>query len=159
MFRHIGKRADLDLFAVINLILVGIIIVAISLYLQDVVTDSLFEQNVIARDLALSIDSAYAAPGEIFISYDSSLNRNRVFFADTFKQDNLSFIFKDSNVLVFARPDQIEYSTPAKYPFSQNSKIEFIPPEENKKEDAKEAKLINIMKTKDELNISYPKQN
>jgi hypothetical protein len=128
-----NKRGEISYDVLINLVLASMVVVAISYYIADVATDSLFEQNFMARDIALTTDSVYAAPGDVTIICDTTLNPNVLFFVRTFPQTNFSFAFQNSNVYVFKRILIGAYSSPATYPFAESQGMEFYTPEVDEK--------------------------
>src|SRR3989344_1830032 len=68
-----GKRGevehDLLLFMMQALMLV-FIVTAIYIYVSTKVNEPLFEKNWLSKDMALFIDTIYAAPGQVFAVYD-----------------------------------------------------------------------------------------
>lgn len=70
-FRSIkGKRATVQLYMnFFELILAAIILVTFFLFVKGIRENTTLEKNYLARDIALTIDAVYAAPGEISAAY------------------------------------------------------------------------------------------
>ena len=98
------------------------IIVAVVLfgYINGVADDTLFEQNFMARDIALLLDSAYAAPGDVQLIYE----------INTSVETEFGFAFDRSKVLIFDYAEStagITRSREASFPFAEDKAIEFLP--------------------------------
>ncbi|HME87408.1 MAG TPA: hypothetical protein VKE88_03280 [Candidatus Nanoarchaeia archaeon] len=118
-----GKEGSIEYDFITELITAAIVVVVLFNYLGTVGTDSVFEQNFMARDLGLLIDTAYAAPGTVAIKYDTTFGDNFVPDILNFKlssKKNISFAFDQSRVYTF-RGDVIGTVRPIHYVFAHNS--------------------------------------
>ena len=59
----------------IDLILLFLIAVGFLAFVAQVASSTLFEKNYLARDLALLVDTAYAAPGSVNYLYEGNASR------------------------------------------------------------------------------------
>ncbi len=120
-------------FVVFEALLAVFIIIALLSYVHSVAAGSLFEQNFLARDVGLTIDSLYASPGEINMIYDSDIKENAVFDIPilTFAPETkLRFAFEKSRVHVFRDSSGELYQNPATYAFGEDYRIKFNTPQE-----------------------------
>ena len=164
-----GKRGltNIQFFIIAEAVLAVIIFIAILSYIQGVATNSLFEQNFLARDVALLIDTAYAAPGELNVNYDVSVAENRILFLPKFSPEiKLRLVFDNSKVFVFRGSKGELYQKPASYLFGEDPKLELILPEqagidELEQTTADEYSIPNvksnilIKKSADELSVEF----
>lgn len=128
-----GKRGltNIQFFTIAESVLAVIVFIALLSYIQGLATDSLFEQNFLARDAALVIDSAYAAPGELSIVYDVSVAENKILFIPKFSAETrFRFAFDNSRVFVFRNSYGDLYQKPASYLFGEDQKIKLVLPEQ-----------------------------
>jgi len=110
-FNRKGISHDL-FFNVFELILAFIVVLAIFQFITDVVEQTIFEKNYLARDLSLLVNTLYAAPGEVSYNYGEDLN---------------SFIlnFEESKLSVFEK-DEKEEDVITFYLFAENEELPFI---------------------------------
>lgn len=163
-----GKKGSIEYDFITELITATIVIVVLFNYLSTVGTDSVFEQNFMARDLGLLIDTAYAAPGSLAITYDTTFGENFVPDIINFKlssKKNISFAFDQSRVYTF-KGDVIGTVRPIYYVFAHNNNIllgvskkaavssvdkgtgeNYLAPEEQG--------IVKIKKSPKELNITF----
>lgn len=149
---RLGKKGiveQIQFETIMELILAAIVAVALFVYVANVSSNALFEQNFMARDLGLLIDAIYAAPGNISCIYDTTIAENKIVFVKFFPETKFSFLFKDSVVNVFTTESNLE--KPAEYYFGTDSQIKFDPTDRLK------YNLI-LGKSKDELKISSAEQ-
>ncbi len=66
----------------IDLILLVLIAVGFLAFVAQVASSTLFEKNYLARDLALLVDTAYAAPGSVNYLYGGNASRFVLVFED-----------------------------------------------------------------------------
>lgn len=129
-----GRRGYIDplYFRMSEVILALLVFMALMIYISNVSSDSLFEQNFLARDLALTLDSIYSAPGNVSLVYDTAVEENKQFFVvrriTFFPETKLRFAFGDSRVNVFRDSIGEVYQNPAVYFFGTDKNTQFIPP-------------------------------
>jgi hypothetical protein len=123
----LGKRGmtKSQYYAIGEFLAAGIVFLTLFTYLKGVATDSQFEQNFMARDVALLLDSIHAAPGDVSFAYDASIKENSFVFEFS-KQQKLRFAFDNSQVLVFPSTVFGVVIQPARYPFGRDSNLELI---------------------------------
>ncbi|MEK6886665.1 MAG: hypothetical protein AABW88_02425 [Nanoarchaeota archaeon] len=123
-----GFAEQLQAETIMELVLAGIITVALFVYVSNVASNSLFEQNFMARDVGLLTDTILSAPGNVNYVYDTSIAEKKIpgqeytplkFFHET----KFSFLFRDSTVSVFSTDSSLE--TPVEYYFGTDSNIKF----------------------------------
>ena len=151
MFR-LGKKGlveQIQLETIMELFLAAIVGIALFIYVSNVSSNSLFEQNFMARDLGLLVDTIYASPGNISYIYDTTIAENKIPGQEYtplkyFRETKFSFLFKDSVVNVFTAESGLE--TPAEYYFGTDSKV---------KSDSTDRLKYNLVfdKSEDELKI------
>lgn len=136
MFR-LGKRGDVDIeefayFTTFEFFLAILVGLALLIYVKNVASGTLFEQNFLARDTGLLIDTIYASPGEVHVVYDSFVESgatakliSKVTFSKPPSQV-FSFSFGDSKSNVFSTAETLEQ--PASYLFGQDSSIKLNSP-------------------------------
>lgn len=165
-----GKRGltNIQFFIIAEAVLAIIVFIALLSYIQGVATDSLFEQNFLARDVGLLIDSAYAAPGELSVNYDVSISENKILFFPKFAPETkLRLAFDNSRVFVFRDSMGELYQKPASYYFGEDSKTELILPEQADIDELEKSSVegeyipsnaksnILIKKSADELSVEF----
>ena len=120
---------ELQIFRIGELIAAVLVFAAMLSYVDGVASDSTFEQNFMARDAGLLIDTAYAAPGNVTIKYDTSVNTQGTFFlTGILPQQNFTFYFGDSRVDVFAHRGTVLYEKPAEYFFGKDENLALLKP-------------------------------
>ncbi len=130
MFKEKRGAFDIQYTVIAEIILATIIFIALLSYVQGVASDSLFEQNFLARDVGLLIDSVYAAPGDLSKTYDVSIAENKLLFLPAITPETkLRFAFDNSRVFVFRGSSGDIYQKPASYYFGENQKLNFLYPE------------------------------
>lgn len=113
---------DSQFYFIVEMLAAVIIFLAMLTYIGGVATDSLFEQNFMARDVALMIDSVYASPGEIRMNYDTSVKLFAFPYLNFYKSSNFSFAFEESRVYVSSAGDSSSlYSKPVIYYFGKDN--------------------------------------
>jgi len=100
-----------------------IILLSLLVYTRDVANGSLFEQNFMARDLALLIDTAYAAPGDVSLTYTTKLDQKKVFILENIPNQTFSIQFEQSRVNVY--PNESIFENPRTYYFGRDSNVFF----------------------------------
>lgn len=60
-------------FNVFELLLAFIVAFALFNFVNDIIKQTIFEKNYLTRDLALIINTLYAAPGEVVYNYDEDV--------------------------------------------------------------------------------------
>jgi len=95
-------------FNIFDILMVATVIVAILLFINDVVQQTIFEKNYMARDMSILINTLYAAPGEVVYNYNENVQ---------------GFIFDiaDNNVNVYRKQDKDTLNV--FYPFAKNNNI------------------------------------
>src|SRR3989338_6630309 len=68
-------------FNIFELALAAIVVISLFLFISDVVEQTIFEKNYIARDLSVLANTIYAAPGGVFYIYDEDVSKFIVDFA------------------------------------------------------------------------------
>lgn len=96
-------------FNVLELVLAIIIILALFFFVSDVAKKTIFEKNYMARDLAILLNTFYAAPGEVTYNYYENLK-------------DFTFNFGDNKVEVSGKEDK---GTNIFYPFAKNKEVQF----------------------------------
>lgn len=67
-----GRKASVEMWMrFYEMILIAIIAVVFFSFVKDIRENTILEKNYIARDVALTLDTVYAAPGEISAVYPS----------------------------------------------------------------------------------------
>ena len=161
----LGKRgvSKQQMFLAAESLFALVVFLALMNYVSSVASNSLFEQNFMARDVALLIDAAYAAPGEVSIAYEASIKENR--FAWQFSPNQrLRFAFGDSQVFVFPSSRTELVVKPASYPFAKDDTLQFTTEERVNADilggygrfygQPQNTTFIFIKKTDDVLNVS-----
>jgi len=75
LFRGRKGSTQRSYFVMIDLILLFLIAVGFLAFVAQVSSSTLFEKNYLARDLALLVDTAYAAPGSVNYLYEGNASR------------------------------------------------------------------------------------
>lgn len=96
-------------YTIFEIVLVGIVVVALFAYIDSIRKDTMFEKTYLAKDLALMMDTIYAAPGNLRLSYShQKLN---------ISEFNFNFINQKAAVV----ESNIEGALELKYPFAADS--------------------------------------
>lgn len=118
-----GEAETRPLMYVAEAVIALLVFLAMFNYIKGVASNSLFEQNFMARDTALLTDSIYAAPGKMHVTYDTTVYPTTVFGIQTSPQRQLQFSFEDSKVFVYG--DILTTLYPVSYPFGKDTHLEF----------------------------------
>ena len=98
-------------FNAFELVLAVIIAIALFLFISDIAEQTIFEKNYLVRDLALVINTLYAAPEEIVYNYEEDTSK---FILD----------FTENKVTVF-RKEEEKTNTNIFYLFAENKNTPF----------------------------------
>jgi len=138
IFNRKGISHDL-FFNVFELVLAFIVILALFQFITDVVEQTIFEKNFLARDLSVLVNTLYAAPGNVVYNYDEDM-------------DNFILNFEKNKISVFEKGEN-EDDVTTFYLFAENNEIPFIV---NKLE--VNSKKITIIFDKSERNLKVDKK-
>jgi len=75
--RYINNRKGLTheiFFYVFGLVLAAIVALALFNFAKEVVEQTIFEKNYLARDIAILVNTLYAAPGDILYTYGEDID-------------------------------------------------------------------------------------
>ncbi len=127
---RLGKRGAAEEFSILligELILAAFVFLALLVYVRDVAGNYRFEQNFLARDIALVVDSAYAAPGNLEVSYDTARKEhNTILFGP---QPLFRYAFDDSRVNVLSEQVLFNDLSKGTYYFGTDKNINLNKPE------------------------------
>jgi len=98
-------------FNVFELVLAFIVILALFQFLTDVIEQTIFEKNFLARDLSVLVNTLYAAPGKVVYNYNEDL-------------DSFILNFEESKIKVF-EIDEAEEDVTTFYLFAENDEVPF----------------------------------
>lgn len=115
-------------------------------YIQNAASNSLFEQNFMARDAAMLTDAVYSAPGEISLDYDTAIKENTNFLLK-YSLPKLNFGISFGNSKVEISSDDTFRTSPVYYLFGEDSRTNFEPTGQLKGN-------ITIAKANNELKIT-----
>ncbi|MBI4453244.1 hypothetical protein HY636_01230 [Candidatus Woesearchaeota archaeon] len=132
-----GMSHDL-FFNIFELVLASIILLALLYFINDISEQTIFEKNFMARDLALLINTIYAAPGEVKYNYNENM-------------EGFIFDFSDSKVEIKRKQD--DESANVFYPFAKTKNIPFSDKRLNYE---KEIVKIIFSKSADSVDITKP---
>lgn len=74
-------------FNVFGLLLAFIVALALFNFVNDIIKQSIFEKNYLARDLALVVNTLYAAPGEVVYIYGEDTDKFIIDFTGNIEED------------------------------------------------------------------------
>jgi len=72
------KRAEVQTkiyFMIAQLVLIAVVLLFFMMYITGIANDTLLEKNYFSRDIALLIDTAYAAPGNLEYKYPGNMGK------------------------------------------------------------------------------------
>ena len=127
-------------FNVFELVLASIVLLSLLYFVNDIAKQTIFEKNYMARDIAVLLNTLYAAPGEVTYNYNE-------------KVEYFSFDFSNNEVKVYGKDDK--ESTNIFYPFAQNKNVPF---QDKKLTYEKESVKIKFQKSRDFMSASKPDQ-
>ncbi len=118
--RHIfnnkkGLNKDI-FFNVFEYILAAIVVIALFNFIKDIQEGTIFEKNFLVRDISLTINTLYAAPGEVIYAYGENTSK-------------LILDFSESNKLIIYREEEKESESKVFYLYAENKNIPFQHPE------------------------------
>ena len=131
-------------FNIFEVVLAFIVILSLFYFINDVVKQTIFEKNYLARDLAILVNTIYSAPGDV--NYDYKENSDKFQFV---------FNFTPNKVEVYSYEEK-EPGEHLNYLFGEDKIIAFgyknlIYDKENVK--------IEFLKSDDYINIDKPKED
>lgn len=112
-----GKKGIIHemFFNIFEIVLAFIVILALFNFVNDIVKQTIFEKNYLARDLAVLTNTIYAAPGELIYNYNENV-----------KEFEFSFGFKPNNIEIYENiKKQKELAAIVTYPFAEDKTIPF----------------------------------
>ena len=112
MFNKRGMTNEL-FFNIFELILAAIVLLSLLTFVKGVANQSIFEKNYLARDLASTVNTIYAAPGDVDYNYYEN-SKGFVFFTEFAPNRIFAYEKEEKN------PEQHIY-----YPFAEDKKIQF----------------------------------
>ncbi len=113
MFRGKKGISDEVFFNIFELILAGIVIFSLYNFINDVSEKTIFEKNYIARDMALLVNTLYAAPGDVSYIYNEDTDKFKFVYG-----------FMPNKVEVYEKEEALQQNHPF-YPFAENKKMMF----------------------------------
>ena len=100
-------------FNVFELVLAFIVVLALFTFVNDVAKQTIFEKNYLSRDLAILVNTVYAAPGDLEYTYNENAGKS-IFIFD----------FKPDKIEIYGQEEK-ESSVHVYYPFAENKNIPF----------------------------------
>ena len=76
------KGIHLEFFTVFELVLAAIVIISLIMFVEDVVRQTIFEKNFLARDIAILVNTLYASPGAVAYDYGEEIDEFVLWFED-----------------------------------------------------------------------------
>jgi len=131
--RGVATPTEMQLFHIGEAILALLVISSLFLYVSNIASNAVFEQNFMARDLGLLTDAIYASPENVTVLYDTAINENgipllkKIPGVPYFPETRFSFLFSKSRVSVYTTDLTIE--RPIDYPFGEDSEVKLIAPD------------------------------
>ncbi|MBI4452422.1 hypothetical protein HY637_03260 [Candidatus Woesearchaeota archaeon] len=113
IFKCKKGMSDELFFTIFEVILVAIITVALYNFITDVSEKTIFEKNYLARDMALLINTLYAAPGEVSYAYNEDTTKFKLIYK-----------FSPNKIEVYEKEEALQQNHPF-YLFAENKNMEF----------------------------------